>query len=412
MTRRGVVGNVLLAFASMAVVLGGLELGLRIASRGVAGKEAGTLAQYTMHDPVLGWKKRPGGSAHFARREYSVDVKINSLGLRDPERGYEAAAGTFRILALGDSFVEAYSVSLDDTVTQVLERQLAPSCRAEVINGGTAAYSTDQEYLFYKTEGVRYGARVVALFFYYNDVFFNWSEHHFGTPKPQLVERDGALVLAEPVGTPAPPPPSAAAAASVSPSAALAAANVASEGTRGSALVAFARDRLRKGAPRAYQVLAHLGLWEPIVPAIPHPQLKVYKRKNVPEIVEAWTLTRRILLELAREVAAHDARLVVVYVPSRMEVNDADWDATRMTYGMEPPLWDRGAVLEEVQKAARAAGVPLLDLTGPMRRADSLLGAKPYYTFDGHWTPLGHRIAAEQLERFLRSQGLLDACRR
>ena len=101
-----------------------------------------------------------------SRREYTVEVAINSHGLRDPERGYETPAGTARILALGDSFVEGYSVSLPETATQVLESALGRAgCPAEVINGGTAGYSTDQELLFYETEGHRYKPRVVVLFF-------------------------------------------------------------------------------------------------------------------------------------------------------------------------------------------------------------------------------------------------------
>lgn len=74
--------------------------------------------------------------------------------MRDRERSYAAAPGAFRILALGDSFVEAYSVPLEDSVTQVLERSL-PSSEApiEVINGGTAGYSTGQEYSSMRRKG-------------------------------------------------------------------------------------------------------------------------------------------------------------------------------------------------------------------------------------------------------------------
>src|SRR5262245_34654012 len=153
--RRPLLANLALAAASAGLVLLGLEGLLRVVrARQGSGKEEATLDRYSEHDPVLGWKKRPGARATYNRREYRTQVAINGLGLRDRERTYAAPSGTFRILALGDSFLEGYSVPLEDTVTQALEGQLArPDCPVEVVNGGTSAWSTDQEYLFYREEG-------------------------------------------------------------------------------------------------------------------------------------------------------------------------------------------------------------------------------------------------------------------
>jgi hypothetical protein len=210
---RALLLNTGLALASVGVVLAGLEGVARLAERGRGGgKERDEASRYVEHDPRLGWRKKPGARVRYERREYSVEVAVNSLGLRDPERAYAAAPGAYRILALGDSFVEGYTVALDQTATQVLERSLAtPSCPVEVLNAGTAAYSTDQEYLFYLDEGVRYAPQVVLLFAYYNDVLWNTGVNYFGSPKPLLVPRGDALVLSnDPVPAPyrGPTPPS------------------------------------------------------------------------------------------------------------------------------------------------------------------------------------------------------------
>ena len=79
------------------------------------------------------------------------------------------------MLLLGDSITEGYSVEEPYTLRSVLEALLNSrrEGRFEVINGGTAGYSTDQEYLFYRDEGVSYAPRVVVLLFYYNDVLYN-----------------------------------------------------------------------------------------------------------------------------------------------------------------------------------------------------------------------------------------------
>src|SRR5207245_4988057 len=204
--------NVALAALALALVLGALEAAARRArsARG-GGREDNPLPLYTEADPLLGWRKKPGGRATYRRREYTVDVVVNAEGLRDPERPETAAPGTFRILALGDSFVEGYAVPLDATLTQVAESRLnRPGCPVQVFNGGTSGYSTDQEYLFYREVGGRFGPRVVAVFFYYNDVLFNDRDNYFGRPKPLLEpvgEELGARNVPIPAPTPRPPPP-------------------------------------------------------------------------------------------------------------------------------------------------------------------------------------------------------------
>ena len=118
-------------------------------------------------DPVRGWRHRPGASGAYGHGSWV----INRRGLRDVERELAPAAGVQRALILGDSFAEGFSVPFEACVSQVLERELrAAGCAAEVVNGGTVGYSTDQEYLFYRDEGARYGARVVVLLLYHNDI--------------------------------------------------------------------------------------------------------------------------------------------------------------------------------------------------------------------------------------------------
>src|ERR1700730_7540237 len=115
-------GRALLVIASMGLATAALEGGARVARRfRGGGYEADETRSYVEHDPLLGWRKRPGSSVTYRHREFTVESRINQLGLRDPERGYSAPEGCVRILALGDSFVEGYTVPLAQTVSQVLE---------------------------------------------------------------------------------------------------------------------------------------------------------------------------------------------------------------------------------------------------------------------------------------------------
>ena len=393
---RAASGRVALVLASTLVMLGALEIGARVArSRQGGGREENTIALYTEPDPRLGWRKRPGARATYHRREYTTDVEINSQGLRDRERGHDAPPGVFRVLALGDSFVEGYSVALQDTVTQVLERDLGgPACRVDVINGGTSGWSTDQEYIFYKDDGSRYAPQVVVLFFYYNDVLFNDRDNYFGRPKPLLVWKGTGLEVAnEPVPEPRP----------------VDRLSRADPGETGSALVIWIRDRLKRGAPRTYDALARLGVWPPLGGSEPGEEMRVYKTGPTPRIDGAWAQTQRILQALAAETRAHGSQLLVAYVPNRMEVSDRDWELTRRAYGLDERGWDRGLALRRLRAAGEAAGVPVVDLTPALRAANGLV-RNAYFTYDPHWTAAGHAAAAAEVARALRDRGWAPAC--
>jgi hypothetical protein len=383
------------------VVLGAAELVARVArARRGGGREDNALARYSEFDPALGWRKKPGARATYRRREYTVEVAINGQGLRDRERAYAAAPGTFRILALGDSFVEGYTVPLEQTVTQRMEQALArPGCAVEVINGGTAGYSTDQEYLFHAREGVRYAPAVVLLFFYYNDVVLNTTDSYYGRLKPRLALEGGALA---PVNVPLPPP---------TPRPAADAPDLAPAAGGRSALLEWIQERLQRGAPRAHNALARLGLWTPIVAEPPGEELRVYKTGPTPRIDGAWQLTCAILGALRRDVHSHGGRLLAVHVPNRMEVSDRDRELTRMAYGMDDAGWDPSRVRQRLEECGREQGFPVLDLAPALRQASTAL-SEPYLTFDPHWNALGHRVAADTVAADLRARGWLPECAR
>ena len=383
--------NVGLALASATLTLAALEALARVTDE-AAGPP--TPALYTEHDPLLGWRHRPGVKVDFPQGSYA----INSMGLRDEERGYASADGAQRILVLGDSFAEGFSVRFEDSVSQVLERELrSTGCAVDVINGGVVGYSTDQEYLLYRKDAARYGARVVVLFFFYNDIVANVLDSTGRASKPRLSCEDGSLrLLNDPVPAPSRPgrktlhlhPPY----------------------PLGSAALEWIRKRL-SAYPMAYRATARLRLWEAPQPGPPPEELKVFKRRIPRAERHAWICTTRLLQALNDEVKAHGARLLVAYVPSKMEVSGRDWGLTRLEYDLDDGQWDRGKVARDLAGAGENVDFPVLDLTAALRRADSPILGGPYHAHGGHWNALGHRVAGESVGHFLRAQGWLTPCR-
>lgn len=91
---------------------------------------------------------------HWYSRDYSAQVRTNSLGFRDSERSPQKPDNTIRIALLGDSMVEALEVPFDKTAGQLLEKKLnndlqTPSRNYEVLNFGMGAFGITQSLLNY-----------------------------------------------------------------------------------------------------------------------------------------------------------------------------------------------------------------------------------------------------------------------
>jgi lysophospholipase L1-like esterase len=125
-------------------------------------------------------------------------VRINEKGLRDHEHSYDRQNDNGRILVLGDSFAWGYGVEESERFSQRLEEALD----VEVINAGVSGYSTDQELLWYRNEGVKYETDLVILVIAGNDVGDN-DRQLVNTIyyKPKFVIEEGQLI---PTGYPVP----------------------------------------------------------------------------------------------------------------------------------------------------------------------------------------------------------------
>ena len=201
---------------------------------------------------MLGWRKTRARTSSTTGAS-TTSSRVNAQGLRGLDRPYAKPPGAARVLALGDSFVEAFMVDDAETVTARIQAGLEQrGCRAEVINGGTVGYSTDQEYLFYRDEGHKYSPDVVIVFVYQNDIPYLVLDDYLGYPKPRLdFATQPPRVVNEPVPRYAPvPPPAPEAPSGDAPS---------------SYLVELLKGGLERTSARTYNRLARAGLWSPCV---------------------------------------------------------------------------------------------------------------------------------------------------
>lgn len=121
-------------------------------------------------DPDTGYRLRPGGVAVFGNGAHAL---ANRQGYRnrdvDPKR-----PGTFRILAVGDSFTEGAGVEMDEAWPQVAERLLSRRAPrpVEVVNTGVGGWDPFQYAQFFESRGLGLDPDLVVVgFFVGNDTY-------------------------------------------------------------------------------------------------------------------------------------------------------------------------------------------------------------------------------------------------
>ncbi|GBD25685.1 hypothetical protein HRbin30_01009 [bacterium HR30] len=322
-------------------------------------------------------------------REFVVPVEINQQGLRDLPRTYAKPPGVLRILVVGDSFVEAMHVRLDDVFTRRLERLLegvGANRRVEVISAGVSGWGTASEFLWLQEEGSKYQPDIVLLHFYPGNDIKNNSPTLEDTLPPVYAENGELLSVG-----------------SKKPEVRV------NRGLLGrSKAYAFFRQLLVTRRPSWMQAFERLGLVR--LPAPRAPAMRdglpvdfgVYQVPPPEEWLDAWRRTEGLLKATAQVVQGMGARFGIVIAAGREQVNPGAWERILATY---PAAKEKEFDLEQperwVGEWCAAHQVPCLRLTPAFRAAAEKSRAPLHFWYDGHWTEEGHRIAAEEVRKFL-----------
>ena len=155
--------------AAVAGTLAVAEIGLRIAGYDPLGSHSGGRHRFLRSSaiPDLEYELVPGARG-FA---WGRDMAINSHGFRDRERALEKAAGTRRIVTIGDSITFAGAMDARSRFTERLEAQLRTAGQGvEVLNLGVGGYDTLQEAAVLEHKGLAFDPDLVLLVFCINDL--------------------------------------------------------------------------------------------------------------------------------------------------------------------------------------------------------------------------------------------------
>ncbi|MGB1877394.1 MAG: SGNH/GDSL hydrolase family protein [Rhodospirillaceae bacterium] len=117
-------------------------------------------------DPAIGHKHKASQEAFLM----GATVKLNSRGLRDPDRT-SVSGDTLKVLMLGDSITFGWGVPQSETVSARLGALLSQDTDQSfaVINSGVGNYNTAMEVAWFERYGLDYEPDAVVLNVFIND---------------------------------------------------------------------------------------------------------------------------------------------------------------------------------------------------------------------------------------------------
>ena len=401
-------------FTNLVLTAASLCLSLIIAEfalRSVISLDSHQPLEFRIPDPVLGWALQPNTTYRYETPEGTVSVAYNTEGWRDLEHRVEKPDGVFRILVLGDSFMEANSVKLEESFArQVEELARAAGKKVEVINMGVAGYGTLQEYLVFEHFGRLYHPDLVLLGFYDgNDLVNNSFElASILTEEGQVTNARPFLDMNQPAHW------------TITP--------VDFAGSQRN----YARQMgsLEANRKKLTQKLVLLRLLSAGIARISHHESPKGKESQ-PEPVDktrqemallgvnycaepgeytrAWDVTERIFTRFKEDVETSGAKLVVFTVPALEEVSPEYMkNVTASVSQPEKLCLEKAPGQARLGDMLKELGIDEIALLADFRKAMRVDGTNLYQS-DLHWNAKGHALAAERVLSELTKRGLLPA---
>ena len=350
--------------------------------------------------------------------EFTYEFATNDQGLRYRKIPVEKPKGTYRIFVVGDSMTEGVGVAQDETFSALLERRFSPRGPIEFVNGGLGGTGVFEYGRLFLSWGVAYQVDALLVAVFANDV---WNAAPDDRPEDLLLRREGDEFYG-----PIPERP-------------------------------FPKRLLHAVWPhiytRLYQLKAvsdrrSLTMTNDLIGTIsaearrrgiPEKEIDIWKARLPPNIVGAvngrrleadilsygllmpshWTDSldidtpaakalfrsmRAMLDRIVEEARRRGIEVAVMYLPDRLQydANSHVGNPTQIAGVRFRKEWlaEDSTVQRELAVWSRERGIAFLDLT-PVFRVWAGDRTTLNYRIDGHWTPQGHRVAADAIGAWL-----------
>ena len=330
--------------------------------------------------PLGLWSEtRDGLSIHRPNRSVTYlnhEVHINSWGMRDREHAVKKREGAFRILVLGDSFMEALQIPFDESFPKLLEDRLRESGlpNVEVINAAVSGWGTEDELAYL----VRYGKQlepdlILVAMTLHNDVSDNLRGRFYTL-------ENGRLEVKPVRQTPA----------------------AEYMKIQLKSLVASYSELFQLW--RKYQYRENM---EDAERLLNYRVANLLSSQESAVIAKAWQLTFQEFSAIQTEGKSIGATTAVMLIPMSLQLSEPR--LLRLIANNAVPgshVVERKPQDKMIEFGAQHK-IEIIDLLPEFKAWQTRTGKELYLQKDGHWNSSGHRTAASSVAQELNHRGLI-----
>ena len=304
--------------------------------------------------------------------EYNISFRTNSIGLRGTRELGEKAENEKRILVVGDSFIQAAQVDIQDTMSSRLEEMLNNnrdcSVRFTVINVSMSGWAQCHERQYLEKNWQRFAPDYILLFIYPgNDVCETMMQtgNYLGDPSSKgIIQKIDYFILSY---------------------------------QNPFKILRYLGERLK--AKREWP------MGRPNQPFYdPHfrnGEANVFRKKYSKEINSAYQIIETEILKMRNLCTAKRSKFLLFVVPTKEQVNESKLRETVKFLKLDMNQLDLGKPQRILREFAIRNKIKVNDLLDALQEAEKIQPV--YYELDSHWNKLGNLIVATEVFKYLQT---------
>lgn len=313
------------------------------------------------------------------KRQHAIslqEIRINSLGMRDREHPVAKEKGVLRILVLGDSFMEAFQVSFEESFPRLLEVRLQEALHqtVEVINAAVSGWGSDDQLTYLKRYGIKFKPDLILVgMTLHNDVSDNMREKFHTIVGDKLVARP----------------------------------------VQNTPFVEYVIGRskdfiaVNSHLYQLFREYRHLRDMRNGGERLNKHVVDLISKVDTAKLRKGWELTYQLLKNIQIIGKEIDAKTGIFLIPLSLQLSEGTLDYFLARHDVsrdEICLYKPQKMMKEF---GRKEGIEIIDLVPYFTKWKEANQKELYLRGDGHWNQYGHRVASESIVQKLLLSGLI-----
>ena len=315
--------------------------------------------------------------------EWDVEFRVNNLGFRGEDIAVQKPSGTYRVILVGDSFIEGESVVENKTATSLVEKEITfeSGQKIEMVNMGVMSYSPVVYYRVIKDKGLPLNPDLVII-----NVDMSDFQNDYAYAKD--MDEDGNfrnILFQQQMGQ---------------PHVALPAidSKIKFWLRSNSAFYMVVADRLKQLIRKINKLPEPTVFLTNNLDSDPHYITRSEKNAADPE---AWREISINLIKIRDLLTQKKIPLVVTVYPYGHQAGEDEWGKGRVRNGFETGKIYPSTAADLLVEFGNKNGIKVVNFVQDFRGAAKKEAGFLYYPQDGHFTEKGQRVMADKLKEVI-----------